>query len=196
MLKRLIISISVLINLIKLVRAKVSINKTLRIRGGFGLQIKKKGKLIIGDHFSMTSGLMINPLSRNLKSMIRVGENAKIEIGNNVGVSSVTLWAKKSIYIGDNVKLGAGTIIMDSDMHSLDYELRRKVETDSNNTISKEVSIGNDVFIGANSIVTKGVVIGDRSIIATGSVVVKSIPENEIWGGNPAKFIKKITNEN
>ena len=49
-----------------------------------------------------------------------------------------------------------------------------------------------DVFIGANCYIGKGVIIGDRSIVAAGSVVVKSIPADEIWGGNPAKFIKKI----
>ena len=57
---------------------------------------------------------------------------------------------------------------------------------------SKRVTIGNDVFIGANCYIGKGVSIGDRSIIAAGSVVVKSIPPDEIWGGNPAKFIKQI----
>ena len=55
-----------------------------------------------------------------------------------------------------------------------------------------EVKIGNNVFIGANTIVLKGVTIGDRSIIGAGSVVTKNIPEDEIWGGNPAKFIRKI----
>lgn len=34
--------------------------------------------------------------------------------------------------------------------------------------------------------------IGERSIIAAGSVVVKDVPPDEVWGGNPAKFIKKI----
>lgn len=53
------------------------------------------------------------------------------------------------------------------------------------------ISIGDDVFIGANCIINKGITIGDRSIVAAGIVVVKSIPEDEICGGNPAKLIKK-----
>lgn len=52
------------------------------------------------------------------------------------------------------------------------------------------ISIGDDVFIGANCIINKGITIGDRSIVAAG-IVVKSIPEDEICGGNPAKLIKK-----
>ena len=38
----------------------------------------------------------------------------------------------------------------------------------------------------------RGVTIGKNSVVAAGSVVVKSIPDNEVWGGNPAKFIKGI----
>lgn len=52
-----------------------------------------------------------------------------------------------------------------------------------------QVNIGNKVFIGANVLVLPGVNIGDNSIIAAGSVVTKSIPQNEVWGGNPAKKI-------
>jgi acetyltransferase-like isoleucine patch superfamily enzyme len=48
------------------------------------------------------------------------------------------------------------------------------------------------VFIGARCIILKGVTIGEKSIVAAGSVVTKNIPEGEVWGGNPAKFIKKI----
>lgn len=38
----------------------------------------------------------------------------------------------------------------------------------------------------------KGVPIGENSIIGTGSVVTKSVPDNQIWAGNPAKFIRNI----
>ena len=51
--------------------------------------------------------------------------------------------------------------------------------------------IGSDCWIGVGSTILKGVNIGDGSVIAAGSIVTKSIPSFEIWGGNPAKFIKK-----
>lgn len=53
------------------------------------------------------------------------------------------------------------------------------------------VYIGERTFIGANSIICKDVRIGNNCIIGAGSVVTKDIPDNEIWAGNPAKFIKK-----
>lgn len=170
----------------------VNFGSSLRIRGPFKFDIRNGASLQIGDNLSLTSSLMINPLGRNLKSMFQIDENAKIVIGDNVGMSCVSLWAKKNITIGNNVKLGAGVIIMDSDMHSLDHINRRNFITDEINAKSKEIIIGDDVFIGVSSIITKGIVIGDRSIVAAGSVVVKSIPKDEIWGGNPAKFLRKI----
>lgn len=48
------------------------------------------------------------------------------------------------------------------------------------------------VFIGTRSIICKGVTIGDHSVIAAGSVVIKDVPADEVWGGNPAQFIKKL----
>lgn len=44
-------------------------------------------------------------------------------------------------------------------------------------------------YIGSGSHIMPGVVIGEGSLIAAGSIVTKSVPDNELWGGNPAKFI-------
>jgi acetyltransferase-like isoleucine patch superfamily enzyme len=59
-----------------------------------------------------------------------------------------------------------------------------------------KVQIGDYAFIGANTIICNSVSIGDHAIVAAGSVVTKDIPANQVWGGNPAKFIKnrEITN--
>lgn len=194
MFSRIVISYYVLKNMFFFKLKGVSYGSNFRIRGDVKLDIESNGKLVIGDNFNMTSGLMVNPLSRNIKTMIKINSNAKIIIKNNVGMSSVCLWAKEEIQIGDYVKLGADVIVFDSDMHSLDFRLRRSHESDFMNAKSAKVIIGNDVFIGTRSIITKGVCIGDRSVIAAGSVVVKSVPSDEIWGGNPAKFIRAIKN--
>ena len=54
-------------------------------------------------------------------------------------------------------------------------------------------SIGENVYIGANSTVIGNINIGDNVIIEAGSVVTKDIPENTVYGGNPARFIRKNT---
>ena len=54
-----------------------------------------------------------------------------------------------------------------------------------------KVKIGNHVWIGTNVVILQGVVIGNHAVVAAGAVVIKNIPEYEIWGGVPAKFIMK-----
>ncbi len=56
----------------------------------------------------------------------------------------------------------------------------------------KHPVIGNNVRICAGAIIIGDVTVGDNSIVAAGAVVTKSIPPNEVWGGVPAKFIKKV----
>ncbi|WP_317045012.1 LbetaH domain-containing protein [Bacteroides congonensis] len=46
------------------------------------------------------------------------------------------------------------------------------------------------LFIGMNVIICNSVTIGEGSIIGAGSVVTKDIPANQVWAGNPARFIK------
>ncbi len=52
--------------------------------------------------------------------------------------------------------------------------------------------IGNHVRICAGAIVIGDVTIGDNSSVAAGAVVTRDIPPGEIWGGSPARFIKKV----
>ena len=118
---------------------------------------------------------------------------AVVEIGNNVGISSSTIVARCSIKIGDNVKIGGGTYILDSDFHSLDPEIRASDRlTDAATAKSAPVEIRENAFIGARSMILKGVTVGRNSVVGAGSVVVRSVPDNQVWAGNPARFIKKL----
>ena len=56
-----------------------------------------------------------------------------------------------------------------------------------------KIRIGNRVTVGANSVILPGVTIDDDAIVAALSVVPKHthIGEGEVWGGNPARLIKK-----
>lgn len=117
-------------------------------------------------------------------------QNAKLQIGDDTGFSGVSLYCSKEIIIGKFCNFGGNVMIWDTDFHPLDYQARRKHEID--NIKCAPIYIGDDVLVGANSIILKGISIGDRVIIGAGSVVCKTIPSDEVWAGNPAKFIRKI----
>jgi acetyltransferase-like isoleucine patch superfamily enzyme len=58
-------------------------------------------------------------------------------------------------------------------------------------TTTKQITISDDVWIGANSVITAGVTLGKHCVIGAGSVVTKDIPEFTVAVGNPARIIKK-----
>ena len=104
-------------------------------------------------------------------------------IGTNVFVGSGTFIDPSHCFlitIGNNVTLS-------SKVHILAHDASTKVHLGY--TKVGRVKIGNNVFVGACSIILPGISIGDNSIIGGGSVVTKNIPSNEVWAGNPAKFI-------
>ncbi|MFQ6723453.1 MAG: CatB-related O-acetyltransferase [Opitutales bacterium] len=55
--------------------------------------------------------------------------------------------------------------------------------------------VGNDVWIGHNAVIIPGVTIGDGAIIAAESIVTSTVPPYSIYGGNPAKCIRKRFDE-
>ena len=57
------------------------------------------------------------------------------------------------------------------------------------------ITIGDNVWIGGNAVIMPGVTIGSNCVIGAGSVVTKDIPDWSIAAGNPARVIRKITEE-
>lgn len=155
------------------------------------IMVARGGKLVIGKNFAMNNGIKGNPIGSYRKCTFFVDRNAELLIGDNVGISQTALICHKSIKIGNNVKIGGGVSIYDTDFHSLDPMIR-KSKDDIKNRVEKAVIVKDNAFIGAHSIILKGVTIGENSIIGAGSVVTKSVPDNQIWAGNPAKLIRNI----
>ena len=145
----------------------------------------------IGSNFAMNNGIEGNPIGCYERCTFYVDKEAELTIGDNVGISQTALISYCSLHVGNNVKIGGGTSVFTTDFHSLDMSIRR-TEADTKYRKCAPVFIGDDVFIGAKCIILKGVTIGDGAIIGAGSVVSKSIPANQIWAGNPAKFIREI----
>lgn len=170
----------------------VTIGPGLKSRGIPSVDVSLGGKFSIGKNFNLNNGQKYNKIGRQQKCFFIVREKGHLVIGNNVGISSTAIICDKYIQIGDFVKIGGNVVIYDTDFHALDSDLRNDKQADYNNTNQEAVIIENNVFIGAHSTILKGVRIGENSIIGACSVVTKSIPRNEIWGGNPAKFIRNI----
>jgi acetyltransferase-like isoleucine patch superfamily enzyme len=156
------------------------------------ISVSIDGSCLIGSNLRMNNGIVGNPIGNYNRCTIFVDKGAKLILGSNLGISQTAIVCHNSITIGDNVKIGGGVSIYDSDFHSLDYFLRNNPLTDFKNKRNLPVVINDNVFIGAHSTILKGVTIGQNSIIGACSVVTKNIPANEIWGGNPAKFLKSI----
>ena len=169
-------------------------NAVLRNR----IYLKKRGNSVMemGNHVVISSGGGINPLCRNICAEIFVDDGARLSIGSQTGMSSPTIWCQHEITIGSRVLIGGDVIIIDTDAHSLDYRDRRNEWIPNSGALKKAkcapIHIGDDVLIGTRAVILKGVTIGDRSIIAAGAVVCSDVPADELWGGNPAKFIKKL----
>ena len=64
-------------------------------------------------------------------------------------------------------------------------------DSNAQELVRKEVTIGRESHIGANSVVVAGVTIGERCQIGAGSVVTKDIPSYSVAVGNPARVIKR-----
>jgi acetyltransferase-like isoleucine patch superfamily enzyme len=118
-------------------------------------------------------------------TFVTLQEKSEIVFGNNSGATGSTIVAAKKVKIGNNVMIGANSIIMDTDFHHADPGKRHMI----NDVPAKPVIIEDNVFIGLNSFILKGVTIGENSVIGANSVVMDSIPKNAIAIGNPCKVI-------
>lgn len=100
---------------------------------------------------------------------------------------NVTILDTSPVTIGDRCFIAPGVVIscaahpVNSEQRGLGME------------ISKPITIGEGVWIGANATVCGGVLIGDHSVIGAGAVVLKDVPDDCVAAGVPAHVIRKIT---
>jgi len=103
-----------------------------------------------------------------------------VKIGSNVTIKcGVFLW--DGITIEDNVQIGPNVTFTN------DKYPRAKQPFELQRTLVKK-----NASVGAGTVILGGICIGENSMIGAGSIVTKDVPANELWLGNPAKFIRKI----
>ena len=120
-----------------------------------------------------------------IRDKVSIGEHsiimmgAVINIGSEIGAETMidmnAVIGARAI-IGKRSHIGAGSVIAGV------------IEPPSNTPCI----IGDNVIIGANSVILEGIIIGNNSVIGAGSVVTSDVPENVVFAGTPAKFIKFV----
>lgn len=174
--------VTTIVNLIKFKMFHVDCGRNFSGRGLIYIKACS-GQIKIGDNVRINSARWANPIGNKDKTCFQIIDNGQIIIGNNVGISNTSITSAVCVSIGDNVLIGSGTEITDTDFHELPIGISKSVKT-------KPVIIEDSAFIGSNCTILKGVHIGQNSVIGANSVVTKSIPAGETWAGIPAKRIK------
>jgi len=114
----------------------------------------------------------------------RILAEKQIKIGNNFFSNSFCLLSG-NIQIGNEFILGPRVTIWGRE-HKTDRGTSMMLQE----KISKEITIGDDVWIGAHAVILKNVRIGKGAVVAAGAVVTKDVPEYAFVAGVPAKVIK------
>lgn len=170
---------------------RVSCEQFPRIDGV--LFLRNSGILRIGRNVVINASHAAIPVGGFETTTLRVFPGGELVIGDGAGITNSVVCCAQRIEIGKHVFIGAGCRIYDTDFHSLRLEDRlEEAQGRPLKARTSPVRIREGAFLGSGTIVLKGVEIGERSIVGAGSVVSRSIPAGEIWGGNPARFLRAL----
>lgn len=171
------------VELIYLALIGVKVGGKTAFRGWARFFCRNGSVIQIGKNCRMNYSSFSNHIGLNHRCIVSTMEpDAKLTIGDNVGMSSSTITCFKRIDIGNNVRIGANCVIADGDFHMDDPRVGP----------AKPVKICDGVWLGYGVIVMKGVTIGENSVIGMNSIVTRDIPANVVATGSPAIVIKQL----
>jgi acetyltransferase-like isoleucine patch superfamily enzyme len=121
---------------------------------------------------------------------IWAGPRARLTLGDRVGLSNSTIVCCDAVTIEDDVFLGGGSKIYDTDFHSLDPEERSLPGNRGARTAP--VTIHTRAFVGGHCLLMRGSSVGAGAVLGAGSVLRSRIPAEEVWAGNPAQLVRPL----
>lgn len=116
-----------------------------------------------------------------------ISRKNSVVLGNNFYMGNFCSLSSNLI-VGDDVMLGSSVMFVGGD-HKIDF-IKVPLYLSGRDELKTTV-IEDNVWIGSGAIILHGVKIESGSVIAAGSVLTKSTGKDEIWAGNPARFIRK-----
>lgn len=120
---------------------------------------------------------------------IRVGQDSRVILGRNVSCTTVVAMSATegtTIMVGEDVMFASENQVRADDGHPI-----FDVHTGKRVNVSRDITIGNHVWLARGAVLLGGAHVGDGSVIGYGSIVTKAIPNNCIAAGIPAKVIRR-----
>jgi lipopolysaccharide O-acetyltransferase len=151
--------------------------------------VRGKKFIKVGDGFTTGYNCRIDAM--------QVGQTPpKLSIGKNVQLNdNVHIACVANIIIADDVLIASRVFITDHNHGSFPHELELDLAPAHRKITSQKVIIDSKVWLGEGVVVLPGVHIGKNAIVGANAVVTKSVPENTIVAGNPARIIKTYDTE-
>ena len=168
-----------------------SVGRGLRVHGPLRIRCHPTGEIRIGEGCRIQSGFAGNPVGGGSRMSLWVGKEGRLRLGDRVGLSNSTIVCMRSVVIEDDVYLGGGSRIYDTDFHSVRAQERGRPGNPGTRTAP--VQLRRRAFVGGHSTLLKGVTVGEEAVVGAGSVVRTDVPDGQIWAGNPAVFVRELS---
>jgi UDP-2-acetamido-3-amino-2,3-dideoxy-glucuronate N-acetyltransferase len=124
----------------------------------------------------------------------RIGAFVEIQKGAVIGrrckISSHSFICE-GVEVGDGCFIGHGVMFTNT-MLPRAVGATGELQTEADWELLR-TKVEENVSIGSGSVILCGISIGRDAVIGAGAVVTKSVPAGEVWVGNPARFLKKVT---